>query len=183
MTLNDILQAIAVHIKTQITALQACETHGGRFDINELMRVSARSPGLFLSVVKIDDIKRQHGTWQAAVTIGAFTIARDTPGADRSVLGLALVQALAQVLPENTWAIDEAITTPQSINAQNLYSGGLDKKGVSLWGTTWRQTFELGEAVDVSTLDDFLKCNINYDPASDDEGRPGTEDNVSLQED
>lgn len=180
MKLSEILQAIADHIKTQITTLQACETHGGRFDASELMRVASRSPGLFLSVVKIDDIQREHGSWRATLTIGAFTVAKDTPAADRSTLGLTLVQALAQVVPENTWGIEEAISKPQSINAQNLYSGGLDKKGVSLWGTTWRQTFELGDTVDVSTLDDFLQMNIVYDVDESQDGEPDASDHIEL---
>lgn len=180
MTLNEILQAIATEIKNKITPLRTCDTHGGRFDLQELLRVAAQSPGVFVSIVSVDDVKSLHGEFEALITFGAFSVAKDTPSADRSAMGLTIVQALASVIPNNMWGLDESVTKPESINAKNLYSGALDKKGVSLWGTTWRQRMSLGTAVNVSDLGDFLLMHMDYDVDADQENEPTTTDDIQL---
>jgi len=182
MTLGEILDAIVAVFQANISALKSCESHGGRFDAQELMRVAARSPALFVSIVDLADIQRKHGEWEAIVTFGAFTVAKDTPSQSRALMGLALVEAIARIIPQNDWGLQEAIEVPSNISSKNLYSGALDKKGVSLWGTTWRQKFSLGAVEDVSTLNDFLLLHAVHDLDTTQDGEPQAEDNIELSQ-
>jgi hypothetical protein len=50
----------------------------------------------------------------------------------------------------------------ESIGAENIYSGGLDNLGVSLWAVTWEQIFRLDDEIDMAALPEFLRLGASF---------------------
>lgn len=44
-----------------------------------------------------------------------------------------------------------------TISADNIYSGGLNELGLTMWAVTWEQEFRLDEEIDINALPDFLR--------------------------
>lgn len=59
----------------------------------------------------------------------------------------------------------------ENIAAENLWSGGTDNLGITMWAVTWEQEFRLDDEIDLSTLPEFLRLGativVNGQPVSD----------------
>lgn len=180
MTLSEILDTIAAAIRAALPALKSCEAHGGRFDAQELMRVAAKAPALFVAITRVNNLRLEYGERKAELMFAGFIVTKDTPGADRAQMALTILQALAGIIPDNRWNIDGAESLPTNIEAQNLFSAALDKKGVAMWAISWRQTFAIAQEVDVAALNDFLTAHIEHDIDTGQDGEPLAQDDIAI---
>lgn len=163
MSLLTLRQAIVDDLTANLPALKTCEGHGGRFDANEVKRVAAKAPALFVACLGVSDTDEAPDGIAGTVQWGAFVVARDTGASGRDEGGLAILQALLLHLPGNRWGLDQAEGRPQAIRAQNLYSATVDKMGVAMWAVSWRQRMVIGAELDPATLDVFATFDAVYD--------------------
>lgn len=157
MNLADLQQHIADHIKAKLPNLKTCEPHPGRFDANELKRISAKAPAVFVACLTIGDTEQNQGI-EAPTSWAAYIVTRTSASASREDQALNLAQALTLIISESDLGIPNAIEETSNINGRNLYSGAIDKTGVNMWAITWRQKISLGEVADLAALDDFLRA-------------------------
>ncbi|MBU1611242.1 MAG: DUF1834 family protein [Proteobacteria bacterium] len=185
MSLAAIREAVRSTIATGIPMLKTCDTHGGRFDAEELARMATRTPAVLVATLGFSDLTEGQGEYRAEVRFVAFAVASDKPGLPRDKAVMAMADALSKLIPGNRWGLEESESAPQDVRADNLYSGQLNKSGVTLWAVTWRQRMMLGQAMDddtLATLNIFETCDLQYAMGSD--GTPVAEDMVQLpQED
>lgn len=159
--------------------LAQVDTHGGRFDADELKRWALKSPAVVVGALSVPEVMLEGGQRVAKVEWGAFILVQDTPKLKRSEGALVMLEAVIAVIhPGQRW--DDADTkAPEQIKASNLYNGkGLDAKGVALWAVTWQQCHDIN-AFDMATLDDFLTYRSTTQ-LSDDEDVPTAQDAVDL---
>jgi len=181
MGLIAMREAIVAKIGTELPELRVVEPHGGRFDLQELRRVSTLSPGAFVACLQVADADDSTGDasgdvlWAVFVTVSASR--RDAP---RDLVAMALAQGILALLPGQRWGREDAETIPRQIRADNLFSSEIDKHGVAMWAVSWRQRCVLkpGEASD---LPDFLLACVTTTPAGAEHGAPRLETNVTLE--
>lgn len=162
MSLLTIRDAIAAAIKPSLIGIKTCEGHAGRFDLNEIKRIATKAPALYLSISQIENINDDGNEINATIHWVAFIITRDIPGTERDVSALAYVQALISLLPGNNWALDETETTPKKINAKNLYTANIDKKGIAMWAVSWSQRMMIGTELDLTILNNFVTYHAEH---------------------
>ncbi|KAB7624323.1 hypothetical protein [Alkalilimnicola sp. S0819] len=177
MRLLSFRDAVVAGISQALTELKSCEAHGGRFDEKELRRYALRAPAVLVAVRRIPALAAENEI-TPTLTCAAFVVTRDARGRPRDAAGLALVEALLQVVANNTWGLDWA-HRPQRLEADNLYSAALDKQGVALWGVAWQQAVDLAPEVDSATLADFITHHQDYDLAPAD-GTADASDTITL---
>lgn len=190
MSLETLRAAVVNTIGAGMTSTVTCEPHGGRFDVEELKRVSRKTPAVFVAVLGLRDVVERNGDFQATVAWGAFAVAKDNPGLRRDLAAAALVDRLTMIVPDNTWGLeDECLRRPQGIRGDNLFSASVNKLGVAMWAVTWQQSMVLGQAMDdaaLAALDPFETLNIRYpvdDDVDDHEDAPEAVDQVTLPQD
>ncbi len=158
-----------------------CDSHGGRFDLNELKRVSAKAPAVYVATLGFSNLKESSGTYEATVAWGAFIVAKDQPKkVKRDQVALSIVDMLSLIIPGNNWDLEETLGSPERIQSDNLFSALVDKAGVAMWAITWRQHMQLGQAMtedELATLDLFKTFDAKF-PIAD--KAPVAEDEVNL---
>jgi phage gp37-like protein len=183
MSLETLRTGVVNKLNTSTPKSVHCDSHGGRFDLNELKRVSSKAPAAYVATLGFSNLKELSGTYEATVAWGVFVVAKDQRGAKRDQVALSIVDMLSLILPGNNWSLDESLGTPERIQADNLFSALIDKAGVAMWAITWRQHMELGRAMtedELATLDLFATFDARF-PIADD--APETKDQVSLPQD
>lgn len=177
MSLLDVRNAIVGEIHGHLPSLRTCEGHGGRFDARELQRWAKKAPAVLVACLGFNGLSRNR---TATMQFAAFVLVGSKPREPRDEAVLLLVSAVANLLDGNTWGLEMVESAPEQIRANNLYSAIVDKRGMALWGITWRQNVNLSN-FDPSTLDDFLTCHITSDLKSGEEGEPLAKDLVQLE--
>ena len=147
MRIIDLLTAIQTDFKAHFTSLKTCELHGGRFDLEEMKRFAGRAPAIYISVLGSPNISSSgNGERDVALTIVAFVVTTDRTGLSRFEAAVNLVESLLSHIPDNRWG-QSGVFAPEQLSSRNFYNGSIDRKGVALWGVTWRQKLRLGECV------------------------------------
>ncbi|MDU4799311.1 MAG: hypothetical protein E6X94_32245, partial [Klebsiella michiganensis] len=54
-----------------------------------------------------------------------------------------------------------------SVSADNIYSGGLNDLGLTMWAVTWEQEFRLDDEIDLANLADFLRLGATLQVSDD----------------
>lgn len=144
--LDDFRKTIAADIKTVLPDLRECKPHAGRFDLSEIKRLSARTPGVFISVLGIVS-SEEIGTGETdlELAMASYVLTADTRGLPRDVAAVNLVEALSLRIIGSRWGISGGVHPAGKVKANNLYSGDLDRIGIAMWGISWRQKVRLGE--------------------------------------
>lgn len=177
--LNDFREAVRSAVASGVGQFVKVETHGGRFDAEELKRWAKQAPCAVTSTLGVRSMRQEGGQNVVSLQLGVFVIARDTPGAKRDSLALTLVEAvLAVVTPSQRFA-DGYSHVPEGIRADNLFTGQLDAQGVALWAVTWQQDYDV-HTFDPNTLDNFLRYRAT-DQLSSDADVPTAQDAVDLE--
>lgn len=159
MSIETVRTAIVNTIAAKTTALKTCEAHPGRFDLVEIKRVAANAPAVFVAALATGKQESSNGGVQAPVSFAAFIVTKDQPQITRDSLVLEIVSTLLVLTDSNDWGSTDVVEDPTNIRGQNLYSASIDKNGIAMWAITWQQKIILGNATDVSALDDFLRAN------------------------
>lgn len=165
---------IADFIKAQLPSLKTCESHGGRFDLEELRRWGKKAPAVLVAITDAGNPMMGQAI-ESQVTYVLFVITRDSAAVQRDAAAINLVQGILTMLPGQVWppAEEEAenpfVAEPERVSAQNFFSTALDAEGVAMWAISFRQTVSLGDAAgsDLSALDDFIRFTGEATNASD----------------
>lgn len=155
MNLGDLREIICGVLQTEIAELKTCEPHGGRFNIDELKRVCAKAPAVFVSMLSAGRVNADNGGTNAVINFAVYVVTKRTSRVSEDQLVLNLVQKLIQILARQQWGLDESEKEPENIKAQNLFSQKVDRQGVAMWGITFSQQFDLGGQIDLNALADF----------------------------
>lgn len=148
-----------------LPAFKSVDVHAGRFDLDDVRRMSAKTPALLVSCLSLGDVVPAPAGRQAVLHMAAFVLVSAGRGAhgeriDRDAAALKFVDGVLAVLDGEAWTLEP----PQSIEADNLCSAG--KLAVALWAVTWNQPVLLGAPQCVlENLDEFLRMHVEWDPA------------------
>ena len=142
--INDVLTAVKNAIDTALPELRRCEVHGGRFDLVELKRIATQTPAVFVSLLSTPDV-RQKETEEKDIDliIGIYVITSDKIQLPRHISAINIVETILRLIPINGWGLTK-ISTTSDINAQNLYTGEIDKHGIAMWAISFKQTLRVG---------------------------------------
>lgn len=180
MSLIEQRTAIVAAVKAAIPELVECQSHGGRFALEDLKKIAQRTPAVRVGCLGIRDMVSDGGGAIDVTAIwGIFVITTDKPMLPRDAGALILVGAIAAVVPDNLWD-GTATGYPEGSRGDNLYSGQLESIGVALWAITWQQKITLG-GLDPAGLDDFITFNAAYDFAPAD-GAADAQDTITLDQ-
>ena len=124
----------------------------GRFDLDELKRLSIRLPALQIAILSIDNVETvETDERDMRLQLAAFVLTRDHKRLEREAAALAIVERLALLIPYQRWNYSKALI-PTNLQVDNLFSGPIDKQGVALWAVSWQQILRLGIDVWAETL-------------------------------
>jgi hypothetical protein len=167
VSILELRDEITAGILAGIPTLGSCQTFGGRLAQGDIKRFAMKSPAVLVACLGIPSIQDDGGgEIDAVCTWGAFVVTTDRPQLPRDTGALAIVAALATLIPNNYWD-GKATGIPEKIKGDNLYNGSIDGAGVALWVVTWQQKTTLG-GLDMGDLDDFLLLHADYDLAPPD---------------
>jgi len=177
MILLDLRSAIVAGIAAGLPGLKEVKAHGGRFNVQELKAAAARSPSVRVACLGVQEVQAAAEGVEAVTVWGAFIVSGDVHPTSRDAMTLGLAGALLPLLPGACWGLEDLVDGARAVRAENLFSRDLDAQGVSLWAVTWRHRVTLGR-VDAATLDDFLRCHVDYDINQD--GEADATDEIAL---
>lgn len=145
-TSYDLLNQVASVLISSLTELKACDVHPGRFTVQEIKRLTTKTPAIYVASLGI--AKTEHtGTEQiqAEHRLAAYVITKDAPRLPRHQSAIAIVDTLVAQVPHERWG--RRCGPAQNVRAENLYSGQADRAGIAVWAVTWNQSVSLGESV------------------------------------
>jgi len=139
---------MASDIKSKLPDLRDCRPHAGRFDLAELRRVAAKTPAVFIACLGVRESKMiESGECDADLVMAAFVVTADVKGLPRDVAALNIIEFLLMYIPGKQWGLEGKAFQARDVQAQNMYSGDVDKAGIAMWAASWRQKVLLGESV------------------------------------
>ncbi|TAN61083.1 MAG: hypothetical protein EPN20_12955 [Magnetospirillum sp.] len=146
MILVDLRGAIVATIHARLPALD-CQSHPGRFDLAEIKRIAAKAPAVRVACLGLPAAGAAgSGERDQEIRFAAFVLTTDKPRLPRDVAAINLVESLLLFLPGQRWGKPGVHPVAEGqIKAENLYSSGLDGKGVALWGVNWSQKVRMGD--------------------------------------
>ncbi|BCS94613.1 hypothetical protein DSLASN_02450 [Desulfoluna limicola] len=145
MSLNDLLKAVCAEFKSHFPSLRTCEPHGGRFDLQELKRISTKAPAVFVAILGTGKVKEVgSGEVDIPVSLAAFVVTKTEGKLPCAESALNVAEGLLTRIPGSNWACD-GVFGADPATAKNLYSGTIASKGVAMWAVTWTQKVRMGE--------------------------------------
>lgn len=141
--INECLDVVTDAVTTELSSLCSdVEKHPGRFTETELVLVARKKRAVRVAVEDILEVnvsglnKRSY-----KLLMVAFVVCSDKAGSDRTESAIQITEKLISVLPRNRWNSEHyKPVLESSINAQNLYNGEINSKGVAMWAVSWHQT-------------------------------------------
>ncbi|VGC76873.1 hypothetical protein [Klebsiella pneumoniae] len=136
------------------------ERHIGQFSTPAEVKtyLTDRDGCIRLAALRVRNIRAQAGGTVGDITWAAYVMATDAWGYTRDtrceVLVGKLVRRIVQRGAANGMKAERLAT---SVSADNIYSGGLNDLGLTMWAVTWEQEFRLDDEIDLATLPDFLR--------------------------
>ncbi|MEB6425748.1 hypothetical protein [Citrobacter freundii] len=136
------------------------ERHIGQFNTPAEVKtwLSDRDGCVRIAALRVRNIRNRAGGTIGDITWAAYVMATDAWGYSRDTRCEILVGKLARRIASRDAASGMgAERAASTISAENIYSGGLNELGLTMWAVTWEQEFRLDEEIDISTLPDFLR--------------------------
>jgi len=168
--MTTILQArenIKDAVETGVSSFKHVAVHGGRFTSDEIRRYAVKAPAALVACLGIDNIVDTMVDLVATMRWGIYVVTRGDSSTRRDSEALTLIQALAVLVKGNDFD-ESALVRPENLRAENIYSGGIDNKGIALWALTWTQDQSISD-FDLSELDDFDTYHAQWDLDLDDD--------------
>jgi hypothetical protein len=154
---------------------RAVQTHGGKFNSDELKRLASKAPAALVALMG-GPITREGGTQAVGKTaLVVFILTRGDSETKRDADALVLSEAVVGLMVKNDWDYADA-QAPMEMAMANLYSGVIDRIGMALWSVGWSQANDLA-IVDTSDLPLFHHGNVKWDLA-DMDGVVDMEDDI-----
>jgi len=168
--LVDLVQgdAAALRLDTRLAGVNI-SVHGGQFTDAELVAYGARAPHIVLAALR-GSLSLTGGAPWLDVFLCAVVLESDRPGAagDRHTRGMALTDATLRALARLETNVHDS-SRPKDLDARNAYAPAWDRKGLSCWVITWKQTVTL---TDTTVWNDFRTLDTKYDLTPRDNGAP-----------
>lgn len=140
---NEALNTITDHFQDRLGDFTSDVTsHPGRFTEDELKRLLTAKSAVRISIENTLELTvNGQGLQEAKLLMAAYVICSDSKAGLRHQKALELTEAIVTLLPLNRFDHPDRFKPilPNSISAENLYSGEIDRKGVALWGISWEQ--------------------------------------------
>lgn len=136
------------------------ERHIGQFSTPAEVKtyLTDRDGCIRLAALRVRNVRAQAGGTVGDITWAAYVMTTDAWGYTRDtrceVLVGKLVRRIVQRGAANGMKAERLAT---SVSADNIYSGGLNDLGLTMWAVTWEQEFRLDDEIDLATLPDFLR--------------------------
>lgn len=146
--------------KNKPDRVSVIERHIGQFSTPAEVKtyLTDRDGCIRLAALRVRNIRAQAGGTVGDITWAAYVMATDAWGYTRDtrceVLVGKLVRRIVQRGAANGMKAERLAT---SVSADNIYSGGLNELGLTMWAVTWEQEFRLDDEIDLATLPDFLR--------------------------
>lgn len=140
--------------------VKVIERHIGQFNTPAEVKnyLSDRDGCIRIAALRIRNIRQRAGGMIGDVTWAAYVMATDSWAYPRDMRCEVLVGKLARrIAARDAAAGMKAERAADTIGADNIYSGGLNELGLTMWAVTWEQEFRLDEEIDISALPDFLR--------------------------
>lgn len=160
-----LLDQVLAHVRSLFTTTEVAtvQEYGGEFDVAEVEQVSFSAPAVFIAVLGwrgMPTSTRLTGKHVRQCRLGAFIATKHAKRELRMRAAMAIAERLTIGL--RTWA--PHVSTPIEIagledepTAENLFSRGIDKRGMALWLVDWRQcirpTVPLEQLYDLVAVD------------------------------
>lgn len=147
-------------LQNQPDRVSVIERHIGQFSTPAEVKtyLTDRDGCIRLAALRVRNIRAQAGGTVGDITWAAYVMATDAWGYTRDtrceVLVGKLVRRIVQRGAANGMKAERLAT---SVSADNIYSGGLNELGLTMWAVTWEQEFRLDDEIDLATLPDFLR--------------------------
>ncbi|MEW8796934.1 hypothetical protein AB2523_25180 [Klebsiella michiganensis] len=146
------------------------ERHIGQFSTPAEVKtyLTDRDGCIRLAALRVRNIRAQAGGTTGDVTWAAYVMATDAWGYSRDTRCEVLVGKLVRrIVSRGATAAMRAERMAISVNAENIYSGGLNDLGLTMWAVTWEQEFRLDEEIDLAALPDFLRLGATLQVSED----------------
>lgn len=140
--------------------VKVIERHIGQFNTPAEVKtyLSDRSGCIRIAALRIRNIRQLAGGMVGDITWAAYVMATDSWAYPRDTRCEVLVGKLARrIAARGAAAGMKAERAADAISADNIYSGGLNELGLTMWAVTWEQAFRLDEEIDIAALPDFLR--------------------------
>ena len=157
------------------------ERHIGQFNTPAEVKtyLSDRAGCIRVGALRVRNI-RYSGGLVGDITWAAYVMATDAWGYSRDIRCEILVGKLVRCIAAKNAATGmRAERAAHSVSADNIYSGGLNDLGLTMWAVTWEQEFRLDESIDLSTLPDFLRLGATF---SHNGGTSEIQDVINIRE-
>lgn len=179
MSLLSLRDDVQRTIAQAVSGFAQVDTHGGRFDMDEIKRWAKRTPCCVVGILSVNSSEFDGTQVVANVEFGAFVVTKDQKDLKRDAAAIVMTDALfATVTPLQRFGADEAVHAPTDMAAANLYNGKLDQEGIALWAFTWTQGYDIAR-FDLALLSDFLRYRSSIQ-ISENPDTPTGDDAVDL---
>lgn len=158
------------------------ERHIGQFSTPAEVKtyLSDRDGCIRLAALRVRNIRAQAGGTVGDITWAAYVMATDSWGYSRDTRCEVLVGKLARrIVSRGAAAAMRAERVASSVSAENIYSGGLNDLGLTMWCVTWEQEFRLDDEIDLTTLPEFLRLGATLVV---NDGATSIEDTINVRE-
>jgi len=143
---NDALDTVTQALDTALGNDIEVRDHPGRFTDDEFGKILLKPRSVRVAIEQIPDVEVEgDGVRKATVRFVAFILCADTRGEDRHKAALEIVEQITGIVVYNRWGKPEQFRSvaPDTITAENLYSGEIDNgKGLAWWAVSWTQAIQ-----------------------------------------
>lgn len=135
-------ETVAAAILARLPDLRMCEAKYGRLDVDEIKRMGASAPAVFVSRIGLrnDDTADSGRFFLAEMT--AFIATKNTPGLDRMAAAQVISQAVILRVAEARWGLPE-VGPARSVTEQVLESEATRRAQIALIAVSWLQPLAL----------------------------------------
>ena len=139
-------QAVITDVKAAVTDAKTVEPYGGALNLEEVGRMSKRSPAVFIAVVAGGgSLTAPGGEIRLIAKFAAFVLVADGREMERDALALSVTEQVLACVGAWRWKGTASASQPDKITLQSLFSGKLARNGITLMGASWEQTLPIGE--------------------------------------
>jgi hypothetical protein len=175
MSLRALRDEIVETLKIEVPQFVSVEPHDGNFDLQEIQRHFGHYPRAARVVCPgVAEIEDQGGVPVARSRWVVFVAAREQNASDpdghmsHGDACMVLAQRVMALVHGRQWNC-KSYGIPERIVARNLYTGQLDKRGLSLWAVEWEQDVIFDDRI-VRDLDRLRLIHTDYELSEIHEG-------------
>lgn len=176
MSLPALRNAIVETIRTEVPVFTSVEAHDGEWDLTEIHRHFGHHPRaarvVCPGIVSLEDIGGSLPIARARFVVFITCREQNVHDPDGKMTHgdacMLLAQRVLALVHGNRWGC-EALGIPEAVRASNLYSGNLDKRGLSLWAVEWEQNLRIDDRLE-QELDRLAVIHTDYELSEIHEG-------------